>query len=79
MTRREYAREIIHEFKKSHPELDAAECRRQANKEYPWGIRDHHPYQEWLKAMNDVFGPSKKKIEAQKKRIKELPLFKEEP
>lgn len=30
------------------------ELRRIAREEYPYGIREHHPYKAWLKATNDV-------------------------
>lgn len=52
-----------------NPGLDDAALRKKATEAYPFGPRESFPYKAWLKAMNEVFGPSEKKKAAEKRKL----------
>ena len=74
--------EIIHEYftdiKKEYPLMSDAEIVKMISQDYyPFGVRSNHPYQAWLKAVNEY----KSALKIPTKRAKEndagCPLFNE--
>lgn len=63
---------VISEVMRDNPHLSGDDLRKAVSDAYPFGERRMFPYKAWLKAVEQVLGPSQKKIEAVKKKREEL-------
>ncbi|MBD2768446.1 hypothetical protein IC235_11150 [Hymenobacter sp. BT664] len=43
-----HARPIITKVIRENPEADEKQLRQLISEQYPYGIREHHPYKQWL-------------------------------
>ncbi|MEN6537397.1 MAG: hypothetical protein ABFD60_04375 [Bryobacteraceae bacterium] len=60
--------EVINQVIAENPGANEKELRKLASNAYPFGSRTHHPYKAWLKAMEEVFGPSEAKVRAVRRK-----------
>lgn len=77
MTWRQKSLSVIGEVMAENPGLTGAELRREISENYPFGERSGFPYKAWLKAVEQVLGPSQKKIESTLKKREEMRLKQE--
>ena len=62
--------EVIRDVCSENVGMSEARLRKKVSEAYPFGPRAHYPYKAWLKAMADVLGPARRKVEAQ--RVKRM-------
>lgn len=72
MTWYERSKDAIFEVMYFNPGLEPEELRKKVSDAYPFGPRANHPYKIWLKAVDDILGPSEKKIAIHKAKKEEL-------
>ena len=64
MTWREQSLKVIRGVVADNPNASNDELRKIVSDAYPFGKRAMFPYKAWLKAVEQVLGPSKKKVAA---------------
>lgn len=69
MTWRERAVEVVRQVVEENPGLDDLLLRRRVAEAYPFGPKTNHPYKAWLRAVEDVLGPSERKRAATRRRV----------
>ena len=57
---------VIREVVAENKGATDAQLRKKVSEAYPFGARAYYPYKAWLKAVTDILGPSRRKVDAQR-------------